>query len=70
MAQRNKQRKQIYSKTFTELKDLESKFQKDPSNSKLKDLIINFQHQLNIVLTKEIAHKMKLARQHANRIGK
>lgn len=57
-----------------ELKLLKIKLQNDPTNQHLKELIANSQHQLNILLSKDIAYKMKLAKQnffkHANRTGK
>lgn len=53
---------------------MELKQQKDPLNQELKNSIANLQHQLNMLLSFELAHKLKLAKQsffeHANKFGK
>lgn len=69
MAQKNKTRKQNYSK-HTDLKTLKLKLQKDLNSQS----IANLQVHLNTLLSQEITHKMKLAQQnvfkHANKVGK
>lgn len=63
MTQRNKQRKQNYSIILTDLKNFKYNLPKDPTNQKFNDLILNSQHQLNLLPSKEMAHKLKLAKQ-------